>query len=210
MFRYDIINKIISENEFTRYLEIGVCDPRHCFDLVDCEIKHGVDPGVEFEENPVEYKMTSDEFFVWLEKNDPNRTYDVVFIDGLHKSYQVKKDIENSLKFLNPNGYILLHDCNPPTSHMAREDYLVNGHYEPWNGTVWKAIYNLRTRRTDLRVCVVDTDWGIGIVKQNESLDTKLVENHNPFYEFNIMDANREEDLGLIQIDELDSWLNDN
>ena len=154
--------------------------------------------------------MTSDEFFVWLEKNDPNRTYDVVFIDGLHKSYQVKKDIENSLKFLNPNGYILLHDCNPPTSHMAREDYVVNGHYEPWNGTVWKAIYNLRTRRNDLRVCVVDTDWGIGIVEQNESLDTKLVENHNPFYEFNIMDANREEDLGLIQIDELDSWLNDN
>ena len=84
---------------------------------------------------------------------------------------------------------------------------MVNGVYEPWNGTVWKAIYDLRTSRTDLKVCVVDTDWGIGIVKNNHFFDTKLVQKHNQFYEFNIMDANREEDLGLIQVNELDNWL---
>ena len=59
-----------------------------------------------------------------------------------------------------------------------------------------------RTTRKDLHVCVVDTDWGIGVVKRNDFFDTKLVQNHNEFYEFNIMDANREEDLGLISIEE--------
>ena len=91
--------------------------------------------------------MESDTFFEYLKEHDPERKYDVVFIDGLHKSYQVKRDIENSLEVLSPNGYILLHDCNPPTSHMARENYRTEYGYEPWNGTVWKAIYQLRTTR---------------------------------------------------------------
>ena len=34
----------------------------------------------------------------------------VFFIDGLHEYAQVKRDIENSLNFLEPNGVILLHD----------------------------------------------------------------------------------------------------
>ena len=61
----------------------------------------------EFEENPVTYQMESDTFFEYLKEHDPERKYDVVFIDGLHKSYQVKRDIENSLRVLSPNGYIL-------------------------------------------------------------------------------------------------------
>ena len=69
--------------------------------------------------------MTSDEFFDFLRTNEFDRKYDVIFIDGLHKSYQVKKDILNSLQFLNPKGYIVLHDCNPPTSWMAREDNMI-------------------------------------------------------------------------------------
>ena len=207
MYRFDIINKLIKENDFKSYLEIGVCNPIHCFDKVQCEHKEGVDPGIEFEENPVDHQMTSDECFRFMDDRRPDDRFDIIFIDGLHKSYQVKQDIHNSLRYLNPNGYILLHDCNPPTSFMAREDYLVDGEYREWNGTVWKAIYQLRTSRNDLKVCVVDTDWGIGIVKNNHFLNTPLVQRHNPFYEFNIMDANREEDLGLIQVDELDNWL---
>ena len=111
MKRYDLINKLIKENNFKDYLEIGVCDPRTCFDIVECENKDSVDPGIEFEENPVDYKMTSDEFFDWLDNNNPNRKYDVIFIDGLHLSWQVKNDIENSLRYLSDNGYIILHDC---------------------------------------------------------------------------------------------------
>ena len=32
---------------------------------------------------------------------------------------------------------------------------------------------SLRTTRKDLHVCVVDTDWGIGVVKRNDFFDTK-------------------------------------
>jgi hypothetical protein len=209
MYRYDIINKIIKENGFKSYLEIGVCNPADCFDKIECENKDSVDPGVEFTDNPVKYPVTSDYFFSLLNNNDldlhPDYKWDVIFIDGLHISTQVMKDVLNSLQHLSWNGYILLHDCNPPTIDMAREDYKINGVYKPWNGTTWKVMYWVRTHRGDLQSCVVDTDWGIGIIRKGMSLPISF---DNPFYEYNQMSSNRVNDLGLISINELDSWLN--
>lgn len=211
MYRYDIINKIIEENNFKNYLEIGVCNPQDCFDKIICESKDGIDPGVEFTPNPVKYRMASDKFFHLLESNNldkhPDFNWDVIFIDGLHISNQVMKDIINSLNHLSWNGYILLHDCNPPTIHMAREDYKVNGEYQPWNGTVWKALYWIRSHRGDLRSCVVDTDWGVGIIKKGNSVTIPF---DNPFYEYNKMAEDRKLNLGLIGVNELDKWLSEN
>jgi len=212
MYRYDIINKLIKENGFTKYLEIGVCNPADCFDLIQCETKHGVDPGVEFKENPVEFPITSDYFFSLLNNNDfgpelhPDYKWDVIFIDGLHISNQVMKDILNSLDHLSWNGYILVHDCNPPTKFMAREDYFIDGVQQPWNGTVWKAIYNIRATRSDLDCRTIDTDWGVGIIRKRYS---EVIPFDNPFYEYNKMDETREVSLGLLDVEDLDSWLNE-
>ena len=49
--------------------------------------------------------------------------FDLIFIDGLHLANQVQKDIENSLKFIKDEGFIVLHDCNPPSEYHQREDY---------------------------------------------------------------------------------------
>lgn len=212
MQRYDIINLIIQQNKFKNYLEIGVCDPNICFDKIICENKDSVDPGVEYSVNPVTYPFTSDEFFRLLKDGALNKIdnyqWDVVFIDGLHISDQVLRDIINSLQHLNPNGYILLHDCNPPGIFYAREDYYINGVQHPWNGTVWKAIYYLRSN-SDLDICTVDTDWGVGIIR-NQKADQKSrppVDFENSFFEYNAMAANRKSHLGLIQITELQDWL---
>ena len=206
MLRYEIINSLIKKNGFKSYLEIGVANPKDCFDFIECERKDSVDPGVEFKENPVKYKMTSDEFFHLLNTNNldnhPDFKWDLIFIDGLHISTQVMKDILNSLNHLSWNGYILLHDCNPPSIHLAREDYYVNGRQEEWNGTVWKAIYWLKSNRADLTVDVVDTDWGVGIVSKAPSQPVPF---DNPFYEYNQMCNNRKRDLGLISVEEFKS-----
>jgi hypothetical protein len=211
MERYDIINLIIKQNGFKSYLEIGVCDPSICFDKIDCEKKDGVDPGVEYDINPVTYPFTSDDFFKMLSNGELDKIsdykWDIIFIDGLHISDQVLSDVKNSLKHINPNGYILLHDCNPPDIFYAREDYYLNGQQYPWNGTVWKVLYYLRSN-SDLDICTVNTDWGVGIIRNKKqgkprpSLDFK-----NKFFEYNIMSANRKSHLGLIEVDELQDWL---
>ena len=216
MKRFDLINKLISDNKFKNYLEIGVCHPEECFNKINCENKDSVDPGYENPHNPVKYKMTSDDFFNWLNKLDgPNKRYDVIFIDGLHLSWQVKNDIENSLKYLNDDGYIILHDCNPPDIFYARENYATTeyGSCIPgdnifnWNGTVWKAIYDIRANKKDLHCCTIDTDYGLGVIRKNLNNDTELISHHNYFYEYNKMQLNRNEDLGLISISDIDDWI---
>jgi hypothetical protein len=209
VYRYDLINQLIKKFGFKNYLEIGVSDPSECFDNVICENKMGVDPGLEFPDNPVKYPMTSDNFFLQLENGkldlDPGFRWDIIFIDGLHISTQVMKDVINSLYHLNPNGYILLHDCNPETYFMQREDYYIDGVQHPWNGTVWKVIYNLRATRDDLQVCTVNTDWGVGVIRRGNFNPIKF---DNPFYEYNQMSNSRRRDLGIIEVHEFEHWIN--
>lgn len=185
-FRYDIINTLIEKNGYKSYLEIGVRNPNECYNLINCELKHGVDPMVEGE-YPVTFKMTSDEFF------EINKlTYDIIFIDGLHLDYQVELDIINSLKFLNDGGTIVLHDCNPVDLYHQREDYGGGG----WNGTVWKAIVKIRSDRSDIYTSVVDMDYGCGIIQK--STESNMLENDNPYYSYNKFNSKRGYYLNLI------------
>ena len=201
MDRWEIINHLIKRYGFESYLEIGVSNPRWCFNMVSCRDKDGVDPGFEFDNNPANYKMTSDEFF----KSIPNdKKWDVIFIDGLHLAQQVIKDVYNALDHLNEGGFILMHDCNPPNIWRQRENYSIDGYNYPWNGTTWKAYYQLRMTRSDLSICVVDTDYGVGLIRKGSQ---PLAPADNEFYDFNILQENKKEYLNLISCDELDSFL---
>lgn len=50
------------------------------------------------------------------------KMYDVIFIDGDHCYEQGKKDIENSVKFLNKGGIIFLDDITDFTQGLGIED----------------------------------------------------------------------------------------
>ena len=154
--RFEIIQNIIERKNYKKYLEIG-CFDDELFNYIKCEKKVGVDPV-----SGGTIRATSDLFF----KNN-KENFDCVFIDGLHEYHQVKKDIENSLKFLNEGGIILLHDCLP------------NNYYEQatprcqwvWNGDVWKAIVECRkSQHLDVYTCYAD--YGIGVIfkRPNQNL----------------------------------------
>jgi len=199
--RWEIINHIIKKYDFERYLEIGISNPRWCYNMVSCRDKDGVDPGYEFENNVANYKMTSDEFFELISED---KQWDVIFIDGLHLAHQVIKDINNSLKHLSPNGFLVIHDCSPLNVWRQRENYMIDNRYYPWNGTTWKAFYHLRTTRSDLSMCTINSDSGVGIVRRGKQ---ELVYDNNPFYDYNIFDFNRKQHLNLIECSEFSEWL---
>ena len=142
------MNLILEKPIAKKYLEIG-CFDDELFNYVKCEKKVGVDPV-----SGGTIRATSDQFF-----RDNKEKFDCVFIDGLHEYQQVKKDIINSLNFLNEDGVILLHDCLP------------NNYYEQatprcqwiWNGDVWKAIVECRSIK-DIDVYTCYADYGIGII----------------------------------------------
>lgn len=206
--RTTIINYLLTslnKNE-TNYLEIGVRIPEENFNKIIAKNKYSVDPGVEFEENPVDFKVTSDVFFQQLKEGkilDNTIKFDVIFIDGLHLAEQVERDIANGLIFLNPGGFIVLHDCNPPTELNARESYhcRISPVMDYWNGTTWKAFFKYRKNPT-VSSCCIDTDWGIGIISNTVNLgETSTIE--NPYFEFNVMDKNRKDSLNLISFEDL-------
>lgn len=208
--RYDIINLLLKNlDRPSTYLEIGVRNPAENFDMVNAETKYSVDPGVEYKKNPVDFKLTSDEFFDGMRKGEilEGTKFDVIFVDGLHLADQVERDIDNSLEFLKEDGFLILHDCNPPSEWHAREryDYIYSPALKSWNGTTWKAFVKA-TQRQDLTSCCIDTDWGVGILTRQNALKapTKI---DNPYYEFSIFNDNRKESLNLISYDEFKKML---
>ena len=151
-FRWDLIDYLIKKNNYLNYLEIG-CDDDQLFSKVKIKNKIGVDPV-----SGGNVRKNSDDFF--FENKDK---FDLVFIDGLHIYQQVKKDIINSLKCLNENGIILVHDCMPDSlSKQAVPRYKMK-----WNGDVWKAIVDLR-QREDLDIFTCEIDQGIGIITKKK------------------------------------------
>lgn len=133
--------------------------------------------------------MTSDEFF---EKN--SERFDVIFIDGLHLSEQVLKDILNALDILNDGGYIICHDMNPIKEEHQHRD--VRGYL--WNGDCWKAFVQLRSERNDLEMFVVNADHGCGVIKKGSQIPIKIDGEMN----YNSLDNNRKEWLNLITSEE--------
>lgn len=205
--RTEVINFLLSlYRRQTNYLEIGVRNPADNFDLIQADVKFSVDPGVEFEGNPVDFKMTSDEFFEKLSAGvilKSDLLFDVVFIDGLHLAEQADRDIRNALEVLSEDGFVVVHDCNPPTVWNAREnyDFLHSPAGRFWNGTTWKAFVKWRSNPSVFSCCV-DSDWGIGIISKKHNIGSNI-ELANEFFEYDDFAARRAHYLNLVTFGEL-------
>ena len=186
--RFEIIQKIINKNKYESYLEIG-CDENVNFSLIEAKEKIGVDPI-----SGGTIRMTSDDFFKTNTKN-----FDFVFIDGLHIYEQVRKDIINSVKFLNSNGIIILHDCLPTKIW----NQIVPRIYTAWNGDVWKAIVEARTMKNiDTYTCKADNGLGIILKRPNRNL---LTINTGNFKKLKFKDyyTNHKSYMNLIEVSDI-------
>ena len=177
-----IILAIIEKMKAKSYLEIGVLKG-DCF--FTQKVKHKIAVDLEFKISRLKiivyslknkfYEMPSDEFFIRKAKILTKYGLDIAFIDGLHTYEQSLKDVLNSLKYLNNNGYIILHDCYPQNKLQANltksEKHFknLNSPKSGWSGDVWKTIAHLRSTRTDLKILVINYDSGIGIISKGKS-----------------------------------------
>jgi len=177
--RTAIINNLINKFNFKTYLEIGVRNVNENFNLINVTNKDSVDPDIK---TNAKYKVTSDEFF----NNYSNKTYDIIFVDGLHTDEQVYKDIKNSILHLNKNGFIVVHDCNPIEEFHTRsyEEYL--NHRGVWNGTVYKGFIKIKKELNDWHCFVINEDHGCGIITQNKTF--KMFNNLS--YDYNVNNIN--------------------
>ena len=212
MTRTEVINSLIEKNNYKSYLEIGIDNPANNFNKIKIEYKTGVDPydqklrvathwndnNKEVFSKQIQYVMTSDEFF-----KQNSKKFDIVFIDGLHLDHQVRKDIENSLKFLNENGVIVLHDCLPESYEGQLERDIGYG----WWGTVWKTFALYRITRDDLDMKTIDTDCGLGIIKKGSQKPYELIGDEG--IEWELLKSKRNELMNVITVNDFKNSLNE-
>lgn len=199
--RTDLLNHLATKHNLKRFLEIGVQNPMQNFDKIQCDYKVSVDPDPNAHAS---FCMTSDDFFdlprirIGIMDGDESQLdrFDLIFIDGLHTAEQVKKDFENSLKILSPNGFIVLHDCNPlKEEHTIVPRPTPTGH---WNGDVYKFAIELGEYFKKFKT--VDIDNGCGVWNNNGA--DILKDWHNPYHNWNSFDFMRKQLLNLISWDE--------
>lgn len=203
MYRTELINYYLSKSESKNYLEIGVW-LGNTFRDINANTKDSVDP--DLSKNP-KFGMASDEFFGAF-ASTLGYKYDVIFIDGLHHTDQVDRDIANSLQVLNKGGVIILHDCNPQSEMRQRvpADFDIWEH--GWNGDVWKSIYKFRKQNTHLHynVFVIDSDEGLGVIIPDSVGNPIQLEIPNEI-DYDFLYFNRSSVLNLISPDEF--WHNE-
>ena len=198
MNRLSVIQSIIDKISAKTYLEIGVRHGR-ILAIIKCKTKIGIDPRLRLSGgkrlknffgimNFKTYRMKSDEFFHSYAQNTLTNGIDVAFVDGFHNYSQSLKDVENCLKYLNEDGFIIMHDCNPlnyacaypvkesinEVLELARKGELP-GWNDCWNGDVWKTLVHMRIAHDDLEIFTLDLDWGLGIITKGKS---EKIKNH--------------------------------
>ena len=227
--RITVLQRIIDRIHAQTYLEIGTSHGE-CFLKIKAPKKISVDPvtkirfvkrifnGLKNLSNlRSEYlQLTSDQYFSEKTQFLMKNGLDVVFVDGLHTYDQSLLDVQNALKYLNPKGVIVLHDCNPNdklsalpgNSFNAVNRLNLKGWTGEWCGDVWKTIVYLRSKRRDLNIFVLDCDYGLGIItkgKPSNNLDFSKSNIKNLMY--SDLEKNRANILNLVPVNYLDKFL---
>ena len=95
---------------------------------------------------------------------------------------------------LSPNGFIVLHDCNP-----LKEEHTIVPRPKPvghWNGDVYKFAMILAT--TGVEFVVIDIDNGCGVWDNGNNLYNGRIKEYN----WKDFDSRRPECINLISWDE--------
>ena len=197
--RAEIINTLLKQMKGKSYMEIGINKLHWNFTKIHACYKICIEPFPQPDtKHLIDFIGTSDEYFKTISSDVK---FDVIFIDGLHVSDQVTRDIHNSLLHLNEGGTIVCHDCLPKTEY----EQLSSFHSGPWTGDVWKSIARLRIESDDLDVKVVDTDHGCGIIRRGINIPYKGPEGDPYSYSYYV--ENRNNLLNVISVKEFYSFV---
>jgi hypothetical protein len=179
----EVVQKALASGRCLHYLEIGV-KAGDSLRRIRAREKWAVDPALKL--SPLDkaflslfqgcrfFEMTSDRFFAERSACLAARKIDVALVDGLHTYAQALRDITNCLEHLEPGGCVVVHDCNPPSeaaavsagSYQEARSWELPGWTGEWCGDTWKALVHLRASGADLDICVLDCDYGVGLIKK--------------------------------------------
>jgi hypothetical protein len=161
------------------YFEIGV---RHGRSLaLACGRAVAVDPAPDLQTAPPAsatiFRETSDFFFIGKAQKELASGVDLAFIDGMHRSEYVLRDIMNVERFARPTLVAAIDDVFPSHPLQAARDR----RSRVWCGDVWKIPYILARYRPDLLMLRLDVEpAGLLLVAGFDPSNRVLRDEYNP------------------------------
>lgn len=167
--KYDIVNLLSAKYGFHSYLEISTpttgwfhskinrqqltkCH-RFVYGLPD---ESETDLRAEFRTS----LLTSSEIVKSLLVANDDPLYDVVFVDPYHGYANSYEDIVGGFNLVRPGGFMVVHDCNPPSAELAAPEFKTG----QWCGVTYWAYIDFVLGRSNIRYYTVDSDWGCGVI----------------------------------------------
>ncbi len=207
----ELLNYLIKKHNLISYLEIGVQNPANNFDLVDIPKdpngfnlghKFGIEPDRTFSTNGIFHQSSDTWFERCYDVNGKRWMFDLIFIDGLHHCDQAKRDFENSLKCLNENGFIVIHDTLPDKeeyTHVPRDSKI-------WYGDVYKFAMTLGNYPVIYNT--INIDCGCTVIRKGQSghVGGPLDINKITWDHYNL-ELNKMSCLHVIQPSEIETYL---
>ena len=161
----DILAEINNINQKT-YLELGVRDNK-TYNKVNAKSKMGVDTN-----GAAPFVGTTDEYF----EQNPDKRYDIVFIDACHDKDFVLRDFNNSIRI--SNEWVVLHDMIPPTEFHTRQNRCSDS---------YRILYRMLTA-TDFEVYTMNENMGLTFVRmpatEIQLTDAELNLTYSEYVEF--------------------------
>ena len=137
---------------------------------------------------------------------DSSQTFDVVFVDPYHSYDASLINLQLGYQLVKPDGIMVVHDCNPPDEHLTSPESRGGA----WCGLTYQAFIDFVRKRPELEYCVVDTDYGVGLVFRTAGnlpkLYSRLPERSNVadsnFRDWKVFSSCRKEFLRLISVNQ--------
>jgi len=168
--KQDIINMIIERRGYTSLLEVSTAHSGFVFDSIRAPHKERMrctDDVWGDNDDGIPTVIAAPASEIWHRLAIENRSYDLIFLDGVHTLKQSREDLDEGLKRLAPGGCLIVHDCDPPDERHTG-DVPQQGQ---WCGEMYRAFCELRVACNDeTAACVVDTDFGCGIVERESNI----------------------------------------
>lgn len=150
--RGEVVQRLLGLYPEPRYLEVGVSRGL-TFHEIEAPVRVAVDPHFRFDASSLEgggatfHEVTSDEYFGSIV--EPDASFDVIYLDGMHTLEQTLRDLTNALVYLKPQGVLLLDDVYPSSYVAAVRDIEVHRALRAalkvkrgaWMGDVYRLVF---------------------------------------------------------------------
>lgn len=180
----DVINRLVRQFGFKRYLEYNKLDGGKCFSEVVCESKTlAFIPEHAYLDGPATERLlrTTAAFgtrdiltLPQLLDRHAGERFDLILYDPVHVRPEVDEVARALPALLNPGGILIVHDCNPEDEAITSVERCPGA----WVGETYKAFALLRHHNPGKALTVAE-DFGCGLVWNKDlvldyPLDTDL------------------------------------